>query len=134
MEQKSVQDVIQIFCHICSRGVIVRNESMFKCKKCGKEVCQVCFDRQARLCVECVAEAKKDGVITEFKPIADAPPAKGGGKHSRKLALSLIVSGFVVIIGTFLLGALYNLHSLVVGVLELAGFALFIRGFMIIKE
>ena len=133
MEQKSVQDVIQIFCHICSRGVIVRNESMFKCKKCGKEVCQVCFDRQARLCVECVAEAKKEGVNPEFKPIIDTPPAKGG-KQNRKMGLLLIACGMVVIIATFLVGAVLNLSSLAVGVLELAGFALFIKGFMMVKD
>jgi uncharacterized membrane protein YvbJ len=133
MEQKTVQDVIQIFCPICSKGILVRNESMYKCKKCGKEVCSMCFDRQARLCVECVAEAKKEGVNPEYRPIIDAPKAKVV-KHSRKTGLILVVSGIVVIIATFLVGAFYNLPSLVVGVLELAGFALFIKGFMMVKD
>jgi hypothetical protein len=50
--------VVQVFCQICSRGVIVRNESMCKCKACGREVCRACFDREERQCIECVGERK----------------------------------------------------------------------------
>jgi hypothetical protein len=135
MEQKSVQDVIQIFCHICSRGVIVRNESMFKCKKCGKEVCQVCFDRQVRLCVECANEAKKEDTYSELRPGVREPLVQPV-KQNRKLGLFLLIGGLVVIPATFLVGVLVNLPymSIAVGILELVGFGMFIKGFLMIKD
>lgn len=44
---------IQVFCDICAKGVIVHKQSMYKCKKCGKQVCVVCFDRGLKQCLEC---------------------------------------------------------------------------------
>lgn len=70
---KVIQEVVQVFCQICSRGVIVRNESMFKCKACGREVCRTCFDREERQCVECVGERKPQDLR---KPAAAAKPAE----------------------------------------------------------
>ncbi len=45
--------VIQVFCDICSRGVLVWRESMYKCPTCGKQVCFGCFDTSHRQCVDC---------------------------------------------------------------------------------
>jgi hypothetical protein len=45
--------VIQVFCDICSRGVLVWRESMYKCPKCGKQVCHTCFHPPHKMCVEC---------------------------------------------------------------------------------
>jgi hypothetical protein len=45
--------VIQVFCDICSRGVLVWRESMYKCPDCGKQVCHACFHSPHRQCVEC---------------------------------------------------------------------------------
>lgn len=55
---KVIQEAVQVFCQICSRGVIVRNESMFKCKACGREVCRACFSREERLCIECAGDSR----------------------------------------------------------------------------
>ena len=135
MEQKTIQEVIQIFCPICSKGILVRNESMYKCKKCSKEVCLVCFDRPARLCVECSTETKSESEHSRRKShneeltITTTPV-----KQSRKLGLLLVAAGLVIISAAFLLGAIVNLPTIVVGVLELMGFALFLKGFLIIKD
>lgn len=135
MEQKTIQEVIQIFCPICSKGVLVRNESMYKCKKCGKEVCQICFDRQVRLCVECANEAKKEDTYLELRPGVVSSTGKSG-KQNRKTGLVLLVAGLVVIPVAFLVGVLVRLPymSVVVGVLELIGFGMFIKGFMMVKD
>lgn len=45
--------VIQVFCDICSRGVLVWRESMYKCPDCGKQVCSSCFDSAHRQCMDC---------------------------------------------------------------------------------
>jgi hypothetical protein len=45
--------VIQVFCDICSRGVLVWRESMYKCPDCGKQVCSGCFDGPHRQCMDC---------------------------------------------------------------------------------
>jgi len=135
MEQKTIQEAIQVFCPICSKGILVRNESMYKCKKCGKEVCLVCFDRPARLCVECVSEAKKESTYSELKPAARESSGQPG-IQSRKAGLIMLISGLTLIPATFLVGALVNLPymSILVGVLEIVGFVLFIKGFLIIKD
>jgi hypothetical protein len=133
MEQKTIQEVIQIFCPICSKGILVRNESMYKCKKCGKEVCQICFDRQARLCVECASEAKKEDTYSELRP-GVRPPSGQLTKQNRKLGMFLLISGLVIIPAAFMTGAFVNLPQIVVGGLLLAGFGMFIKGFMMIKD
>ena len=135
MEQKTIQEVIQIFCPICSKGILVRNESMYKCKKCGKEVCQICFDRQVRLCVECANEAKKEDTYSDLRPGVGVPSGKPR-KQNKKTGLFLLITGLVVIPATFLVGVLVNLPymSIVVGILELVGFGMFIKGFMMIRD
>ncbi|MDP2807084.1 MAG: hypothetical protein Q8O74_02970 [bacterium] len=135
MEQKTIQEAIQIFCPICSKGILVRNESMYKCKKCGKEVCQICFDRQVRLCVECASEAKKENTYLEQRPGPREPSGKTG-RQSRKVGLFLLIAGLVVIPAAFLVGVIVNLPHMpiVVGVLELAGFGMFIKGFMMLRD
>ncbi|MCU0607739.1 MAG: hypothetical protein MUF78_10055 [Candidatus Edwardsbacteria bacterium] len=55
---ESIQEVVQVFCPICARGVIVRNESMYKCPACGRQVCRPCFDKEHRLCIECCGPMK----------------------------------------------------------------------------
>lgn len=135
MEQKTIQEVIQIFCPICSRGVIVRNESMYKCKKCGKEVCQICFDRQVRLCVECANEAKKEDTYLELRPGATSSTDKPG-KQNKKNGMVLLVAGLIIIPVAFLVGVMvrFPYMSVIVGVLELIGFGMFIKGFMMVKD
>lgn len=135
MEQRTIQDAVQIFCPICSKGVIVRNESMYKCKKCGKEVCQICFDRQVRLCVECAGEAKKEDTYSELRPGVGVPLKKPSSQN-KKTGLILLIFGLVVIPATFLMGVLVNLPYMpvIVGLLELAGFGMFIKGFLMIRD
>ncbi|MRR09797.1 hypothetical protein EG831_06945 [bacterium] len=55
---ESINEVVQVFCSICARGVIVRNESMYKCPACGRQVCRPCFDKEHRLCIECCGPMK----------------------------------------------------------------------------
>ncbi len=93
----------------------------------------MCFDRQARLCTDCTSEEKKESANIEYKPVK-VEVTELPRKQNRKRGLLFVISGMVVIIAAFLVGAMVNLHSALVGVLELLGFALFIKGFIIIKD
>lgn len=73
---ESIQEVVQVFCPICARGVIVRNESMYKCPACGRQVCRPCFDKDHRLCVEC--RGPMDGKRSPRPAPAAAPPQRYG--------------------------------------------------------
>jgi hypothetical protein len=96
---KGIQEVIQVFCPICSRGVIVRNESMFRCKQCGRDVCRSCFDREERFCIECVGGRKPQDLrrsgeghppaVSRAKGTETAP--EGSRRDAR-----LVVAGLVV--------------------------------------
>ncbi|MDM7993542.1 MAG: hypothetical protein QUS11_09525 [Candidatus Fermentibacter sp.] len=45
----------QLFCEVCSRGVILGRESVYKCAVCGKIVCRDCFHTPQKQCDECFA-------------------------------------------------------------------------------
>jgi hypothetical protein len=51
--------VIQVFCDICSRGVLIWKESMYKCQRCGKQVCHTCFDTSLKQCLECARPVRE---------------------------------------------------------------------------
>lgn len=53
------QRPVQVFCDICSRGVLVWKESMYRCPGCGKQVCADCFDRKHRKCHACCAPERE---------------------------------------------------------------------------
>jgi len=55
--------VIQVFCDQCSRGVLVWKESMYKCQRCGRQVCHSCFDATFRQCVECAKPQREEAEI-----------------------------------------------------------------------
>lgn len=50
----------QQFCEVCSRGVILGRESVYKCAGCGKIVCRDCFHPQQRQCDECFATSLEE--------------------------------------------------------------------------
>lgn len=56
--------VIQVFCDHCSRGVMVWKESMYKCQKCGRQVCASCFNRSLRECAACTTPDRDKSEIT----------------------------------------------------------------------
>jgi uncharacterized membrane protein YvbJ len=56
--------VIQVFCDECSRGVLVWKESMYKCTRCGRQVCQNCFDISLRQCIECCRPVRDAEAVT----------------------------------------------------------------------
>lgn len=64
----------QHFCDICSRGVILRREPVFKCRGCGRIVCRDCFNSPMRLCEECFASAieeeRRQRLLAEEEEIA----------------------------------------------------------------
>ena len=57
--------VIQVFCDCCSRGVMVWKESMFKCQKCGRQVCASCFNRMMKECASCTNPDSDKSEITQ---------------------------------------------------------------------
>jgi len=56
--------VIQVFCDECSRGVLVWKESMYKCTRCGRQVCQNCFDTSLKQCIECCRPVREAEAVT----------------------------------------------------------------------
>lgn len=100
--EKGIQDGIQVFCSICSRGVIVRNESMFKCKWCGREVCRTCFDREGRACVECVGERKPRDLS---RPASAPEPGKSFVRTTESASPSSKNNALFVIAGVVLFAA-----------------------------
>ncbi|GEM_PF-1559909 len=73
---ESIQEAVQVFCPICARGVIVRNESMYKCPACERQVCRPCFDKEHRLCVECC------GPMKGTPNVRSAVQQAGGSRHA----------------------------------------------------
>lgn len=53
------QRPVQVFCDICSRGVLVWKESMYRCPACSRQVCAECFDRNLRKCAVCGAPERE---------------------------------------------------------------------------
>jgi hypothetical protein len=129
----SIQEAIQVFCPICARGVIVRNESMFKCKRCGREVCRACFDRDERQCLECVGERKPHDLRSAKHQIKDegsAPemPRPSPAAERPRTAVWLVASGlflFAAGLSTSLLPAIPFWAGLLTAV---AGVVLFAKG------
>ena len=128
--ERGIQEVIQVFCSICSRGVLVRNESMYKCKQCGQEVCRSCFDREQRLCVECVKQkmpeaANKVERIKTMHQVSDDKPS-----NYYKKAIWLMVVGLVLFTGVLLLSIVIYIHELVVIAIVITGLYLVIRSIL----
>ncbi|MCK5116888.1 MAG: hypothetical protein KAR44_09830 [Candidatus Aegiribacteria sp.] len=59
---------VQIFCDICSKGVLVHKSSMYKCRVCGKQVCNSCWVSKYNKCRLCAkSEIEKENKIQEIK-------------------------------------------------------------------
>jgi hypothetical protein len=89
--------VIQVFCDGCSRGVLVWRESMYKCTKCGKQVCHACFDTSRRQCIECSRPAAEAAL--RDKALADklAEDERLAAEHRRKMQST--VAGLLTALG-----------------------------------
>ena len=132
--EKGIEKVSQIFCPICSRGVLVENESMYKCKLCNRVVCRPCFDKEHRLCVEC-NKASHQGIWvpedlsqqTIMKPEVD-------GKSYRKMGVWFVISGLVVFSGVTLGSVLVEIPKWLVVILAVGGIYLFVRGIMLLLK
>lgn len=128
--ESGIQEVIQIFCSICSRGVLVRNESMYKCKKCGREVCRGCFDKEHRLCLECVEETIPEAAnkMEKFKAFQSHSPEEP--QERKKQHIWLIVLGFVIFGGVLLSSIFMYIPDLVVLIVAVAGLFLAVRNIL----
>ena len=62
-----MSDAVQVFCDICSRGVLVFKEPMYKCKNCGKQVCETCFSKDYKVCAECAKPIITEQLIEKRK-------------------------------------------------------------------
>ncbi len=128
--ERGIQEVIQVFCSICSRGVLVRNESMYKCKKCGREICRGCFDKEHRLCLECVKEAMPEtGSRMEIFKAAQ-PSGIDDPKARRKQHVWMIIVGIVMFGGVLLLSVIIYIPGLVVMAVAAAGLYLAVRNML----
>jgi len=46
-------DTPQVFCDVCHRGVLINQESMYKCEACARQVCGTCWDSRYNICSIC---------------------------------------------------------------------------------
>jgi hypothetical protein len=116
-------DSIQVFCPICARGVLIRNESMYKCPQCQRVVCRPCFDKEHRLCVDCCdpqLKGKPRGPGRSHIPaLADpalAPSAAPARDHTRQ-GIILFVAGIVALVSVMVLGLFLTIPSWLTGVI-----------------
>jgi len=49
----------QVFCDVCSRGVTLNWEHIYRCRGCGRVVCKDCFRPELKLCSECEHDLQK---------------------------------------------------------------------------
>ena len=128
--ERGIQEVIQVFCSICSRGVLVRNESMYKCKKCGREICRGCFDKEHRLCLECVKETMPEVGDRMENFIAVQNSNIEDPKNRIKQHIWMIVIGIVMFGGVLLLSVIIYIPVLVVLAIAVSGLYLAVRNML----
>ncbi len=80
----------QQFCEVCSRGVILSRESLFKCIQCGKVVCRNCFHAQQKQCDDCYAvfleEQRKLRIVEDLEThrLEEEQKLREIAKHRRR--------------------------------------------------
>jgi len=128
--ERGIQEVIQVFCSICSRGVLVRNESMYKCKQCGLEVCRSCFDKEHRLCVECVRQKAPEAPnkMERIKALQQDRDEKS--ELDKKTQITVMILGFALFGGVLLLSVVIYIPEWVVLAVAVLGLYLGIRNIL----
>jgi hypothetical protein len=111
-------DSIQVFCPICARGVLIRNESMYKCPRCERVVCRPCFNKEHRLCVEC-CDPQTKGRPRSTSPIPalsdpddphPAQPVRLPRDRTRQ-GIALFVTGIAALVAVVVLGQFVTLPN-----------------------
>lgn len=135
---KSIQEAVQIFCPICARGVLVRNESMYKCPQCEREVCRPCFDKEHRQCVDCCGTMKGKPNPRPSNPLADELEAMPGAlpRSSRadrtRQGVWFFLTGIVAFVAIMLLGLFVTVPAWLTPVAAGIGVIAFVGGIIMI--
>ena len=53
-------DVPMIDCEYCGGTIFVNREKKYKCKDCGKTVCEICYYPEVNLCKSCILGIQKE--------------------------------------------------------------------------
>ncbi len=122
---KEVADSIQVFCPICARGVLVRNESMYKCPKCQRVVCRPCFDKEQRLCVDCCDPQLKGKPRGSGHSVVPAPAA---APNRTRRGVALFVAGIAALVAVVVLGLFVTLPNWLTGIIVCAACISFTLG------
>ena len=129
---KVAGEAIQVFCPICARGVLIRNESMYKCPRCQREVCRPCFDKEHRLCVDCcgpLLKGKPRVNDAADRPDPDGPPLPQAPSRDRtRDGIWLLVAGVVLIAAAMLLSLFLSIPNWLMTILAGIACVLFVLG------
>jgi hypothetical protein len=91
----------QVFCDVCSRGVTLNWEHIYRCRACSRHTCKECFRPELKLCSECETELLKTREYDTLKAAAGSarsPEEKSRELRKRRLnALKWLVAGPLVI-------------------------------------
>jgi hypothetical protein len=98
------QRPIQVFCDVCSRGVLVWKESMYRCPACGKQVCVDCFDRNLRKCHACAGPEREQLRLQRENAALLDEERRIAAMHARKLQATWggILGAIAVVLGSAL--------------------------------
>jgi hypothetical protein len=102
----------QVFCDVCSRGVTLNWEHIYRCRLCGKHVCIECFRPELKLCAECDSDVRKSSEYDALKAAtmgALSPEERKLNLRKRRLqAQKWMVAGpLVICAGTAVLWLIY---------------------------
>ena len=129
---KEIVDSIQVFCPICARGVLIRNESMYKCPQCQRVVCRPCFDKEHRLCVDCCdpqlkGKPRRASHIPALEDPDEPQPARPSRDRTKE-GVWLFVAGVVLIAGAMVMSLLVSIPNWLMTIVAGVACILFILG------
>lgn len=136
----SIQEAVQVFCPICSRGVLVRNESMYRCPRCDRQVCRPCFDKEHRLCVECCGPLKGRPNTGPTFPAADEPvpavdqPPPVARRDRAKQGVWFFLTGIVAFVAIMLSSLVVTVPGWLTPVVAGIGVIAFVGGIILILK
>ena len=134
----SIQEAVQVFCPICSRGVLVRNESMYRCPRCDRQVCRPCFDKEHRLCVDCCGSLKGKPNTGPYIPSADESrtfeetPVPATRRDRTKQGVWFFLTGIVAFVAIMLSSLFVTVPSWLTPVAAAIGVVAFVGGIIMI--
>ncbi len=101
-----------VFCDVCSRGVMLNWEHIYRCRLCSKHVCRDCFDAELKLCIDCRSLLERNRELEALQTARapqGTPESRKADLRARRLsALKWVVLGpLLIFAATGLLWLIY---------------------------